>query len=201
MLRPGPLSAQGSTSLSDRTEIRMRGGPRQQAESDQTADVWTYEIRSTPQARVAGAVTKRSDPLNSAALPPTLRRVVDDSHPIRRIGRHSTEPNTLAPETGSILARMREARVADDVERIVLEELNRWYRRRQFATLDRERLAPTGAHAGRITKLDFWQTQLSRRLTGHFRANHVGDQTSSSSDLQDVRIPKVSRPALHAPRG
>jgi hypothetical protein len=36
---------------------------------------------------------------------------------------------------------MREARVADDVERIVLEELNRWYSRRRFATLDCERLA------------------------------------------------------------
>jgi hypothetical protein len=36
---------------------------------------------------------------------------------------------------------MREARVADDVERIVLEELNRWYGRRQFAALDPERLA------------------------------------------------------------
>jgi hypothetical protein len=31
--------------------------------------------------------------------------------------------------------------VADHVKRIVLEELNRWYGRRQFATLDRERLA------------------------------------------------------------
>ena len=57
------------------------------------------------------------------------------------MGVHSSDPNTLAPEAGSILARMREARVADDVERIVLEELNRWYGPRQFATLDHERLA------------------------------------------------------------
>jgi len=36
---------------------------------------------------------------------------------------------------------MREARIADDVESIVLEELNRWYGRRQLAALDRQRLA------------------------------------------------------------
>jgi hypothetical protein len=57
------------------------------------------------------------------------------------LGVHSTDTNTLAPEAASILARMREARVAEDVERIVLEELNRWYGRRQLATLDRQRLA------------------------------------------------------------
>jgi hypothetical protein len=58
------------------------------------------------------------------------------------LGVHSTDPNTLATEAGSILARMRGARVADDVERIMLEELNRWYGRRQFATIDRS-VSPT----------------------------------------------------------
>jgi hypothetical protein len=43
------------------------------------------------------------------------------------LGVHSTQPSALAPEVASILARLREARVADDVERIVLEELHRWY--------------------------------------------------------------------------
>ena len=57
------------------------------------------------------------------------------------LGVHSTDPNTLVPEAASILARLREARIADDVESIVLEELNRWYGRRQLATLDRHRLA------------------------------------------------------------
>jgi hypothetical protein len=36
---------------------------------------------------------------------------------------------------------LTEARVAEDVERIVVEELQRWYGRRHFRTLDRDRLA------------------------------------------------------------
>ena len=41
----------------------------------------------------------------------------------------------------SVAARLNEAHVAEDVERIVLEELQRWYGRRHFGTLDRDRLA------------------------------------------------------------
>jgi hypothetical protein len=59
------------------------------------------------------------------------------------LGVHSTQPSALAPEVASILARLREARVADDVERIVLEELHRWYGRRQLAAVDQDRLADT----------------------------------------------------------
>jgi hypothetical protein len=54
---------------------------------------------------------------------------------------HAADPNALAPEATSILARLREARLAYDVERIVLQELRRWYGRRQLASLDRDRLA------------------------------------------------------------
>jgi hypothetical protein len=86
-------------------------------------------------------VTK--DPSHS--IQPRYRQLYDELLKILiqldPLGVHSSDPNTLAPEAGSILARMREARVADDVERIVLEELQRWYGRRQFAALDRERLA------------------------------------------------------------
>jgi hypothetical protein len=56
-------------------------------------------------------------------------------------GVHSTDRSALAPEVASILARLRKACVADDVERIVLEELRRWYGRRGIATLDRDLLA------------------------------------------------------------
>ena len=38
---------------------------------------------------------------------------------------------------------LREARVADDVERIVLEELQRWYRHRRLSTIDVDRLGHT----------------------------------------------------------
>jgi hypothetical protein len=56
---------------------------------------------------------------------------------------HSTDASDFAPEAASILARLNEARVADDVEQIVLEELRRWYGRRRLATLDPDRLADT----------------------------------------------------------
>jgi len=55
-------------------------------------------------------------------------------------GVHSSEQAELAPEVASILARLREARVADDVERIVLEEFHRWYGRRRL-TINHDRLA------------------------------------------------------------
>jgi hypothetical protein len=46
----------------------------------------------------------------------------------------------LVPETASILARLRDARSAEDVEQIIQEELRRWYGRRRIAHLDPERL-------------------------------------------------------------
>jgi hypothetical protein len=47
----------------------------------------------------------------------------------------------LVPETASILARLRDARLAEDVEQIIQEELRRWYGRRRMAHLDPGRLA------------------------------------------------------------
>jgi hypothetical protein len=44
----------------------------------------------------------------------------------------------LVPETASILARLRDARSAEDVEQIIQEELRRWYGRRRMAHLDPE---------------------------------------------------------------
>ena len=46
----------------------------------------------------------------------------------------------LVPEVASILPRLRDARLADDVEQIVTEELRRWYGRRRLRQLDHERL-------------------------------------------------------------
>ncbi len=46
----------------------------------------------------------------------------------------------LVPETAGILARLRDARSAEDVEQIIQEELRRWYGRRRMAHLDPERL-------------------------------------------------------------
>ncbi len=56
------------------------------------------------------------------------------------IGVHQDTTEKFAPEATTILTRLREARLAEDVEQIVLEELRRWYGRRRLANLDPERL-------------------------------------------------------------
>ena len=47
----------------------------------------------------------------------------------------------FVPEATSILARLRDARFAEDVENIVQQELRRWYGRRRLARQDPQRLA------------------------------------------------------------
>jgi hypothetical protein len=56
------------------------------------------------------------------------------------IGVHQGDTDKFVPELATMLPRLREARIADDFERIVLEELRRWYGRRRLANLDPERL-------------------------------------------------------------
>ena len=56
------------------------------------------------------------------------------------IGVHRDDAEKFVPELATMLPRLRDARIADDVEQIVLEELRRWYGRRRLANLDRERL-------------------------------------------------------------
>ena len=57
------------------------------------------------------------------------------------IGVHQDSVEKFVPEATSILSRLREARTADDVEQIVLEELRRWYGRRRLANHDPGRVA------------------------------------------------------------
>jgi hypothetical protein len=60
---------------------------------------------------------------------------------INPVGVHGVESfEKFVPEVASILPRLRDARLADDVEQIVLEELRRWYGRRRLDQLDQERL-------------------------------------------------------------
>jgi hypothetical protein len=47
----------------------------------------------------------------------------------------------FVPEATTIMARLREARIAEDVEQIVLHELRRWYGRRRLANQDPDRIA------------------------------------------------------------
>jgi len=56
------------------------------------------------------------------------------------IGVHQDNAEKFVPEATTILARLREARIAEDVEQIVLDELRRWYGRRRLANQDPERL-------------------------------------------------------------
>jgi len=56
------------------------------------------------------------------------------------IGVHSANAEKFVPEATTMLARLREARVAEDVEQIIQHELRRWYGRRRLSNLDPERL-------------------------------------------------------------
>ena len=53
---------------------------------------------------------------------------------------HTDDAEKFVPELATMLPRLRDARVADDVELIVLQELRRWYGRRRLANLDPTRL-------------------------------------------------------------
>ena len=68
--------------------------------------------------------------------------VVDILFDVDPIGVHvDHNPEKFVPEATSILARLRDARSAEDVECIVQQELRRWYGRRQLANQDPRRLA------------------------------------------------------------
>ena len=57
------------------------------------------------------------------------------------IGVHRTNAERFVPEATTIMARLREARQADDVEQIIQQELRRWYGRRRLVHQDPDRLA------------------------------------------------------------
>ena len=68
--------------------------------------------------------------------------IVDIVFDIDPIGVHSDHTaEKFVPEATSILARLRDARVAEDVESIVQQELRRWYGRRRLGKQDPRRLA------------------------------------------------------------
>jgi hypothetical protein len=68
--------------------------------------------------------------------------VVDILFEIDPIGVHvGDNAEKFVPEATSILARLRDARVAEDVESIVQQELRRWYGRRRLGEQDPRRLA------------------------------------------------------------
>jgi hypothetical protein len=67
--------------------------------------------------------------------------LVDILFQLDPIGVHSASADKFVPEATTMLAHLREARVADDVEQIIQQELSRWYGRRSLSNLDQERLA------------------------------------------------------------
>jgi len=56
------------------------------------------------------------------------------------IGVHQVDADKFVPEPATMLPRPREARIADYVEQIVIEELRRWYGGRRLASVDPDRL-------------------------------------------------------------
>jgi hypothetical protein len=66
--------------------------------------------------------------------------LVDILFQLDPIGVHAGNAEKFVPEATTIMARLREARLADDVEQIILQELRRWYGRRRLAQQDPERL-------------------------------------------------------------
>ncbi len=56
------------------------------------------------------------------------------------IGVHYDKAERFVPEATTIMARLREARLPDDVEQIIQQELRRWCGRRRLAHQDPERL-------------------------------------------------------------
>jgi hypothetical protein len=62
-----------------------------------------------------------------------------EADPIGIHAHHNVEK--FVPEATSVLARLRDARLAEDVESIVQQELRRWYGRRRLARQDPQRLA------------------------------------------------------------
>ena len=66
--------------------------------------------------------------------------LVDILFQLDPIGVHAGDTERFVPEATTIMARLREARLADDVEQIIQQELRRWYGRRRLAHHDPERL-------------------------------------------------------------
>ena len=67
--------------------------------------------------------------------------LVDILFQLDPISVHAGKTDKFVPEATTIMARLREARVAEDVEQIVLQELRRWYGRRGLANQDPDRIA------------------------------------------------------------
>jgi len=57
------------------------------------------------------------------------------------LGVHAGHGEKFVPEATTILAGLRDARVAEDVEQILLQELWRWYGRRHLTNQDQHRTA------------------------------------------------------------
>jgi hypothetical protein len=66
--------------------------------------------------------------------------LVDILFQLDPISVHAGETEKFVPEATTIMARLREARVAEDVEQIVFQELRRWYGRRRLASQDPDRI-------------------------------------------------------------
>ncbi len=67
--------------------------------------------------------------------------LVDILFQLDPLGVHAASTEKFVPEATLIMGRLREARVAEDVEQIVLQELRRWYGGRRLAKQDADRIS------------------------------------------------------------
>jgi hypothetical protein len=94
------------------------------------------EASSTNEAERRRAARKRYQ-AQYRALYDDLLEILFQLDPI---GVHANSIEKFVPEATTIMARLREARLADDVEQIIQQELRRWYGRRRLSHLDPDRL-------------------------------------------------------------
>jgi len=90
-------------------------------------------VRETEQRRTA----RKRYQAHYRALYDALLEILFQLDPI---GVHAKNTEKFVPELATILPRLRDARTAEDVEQILLEELRRWYGRRRLAHQDPDRL-------------------------------------------------------------
>jgi hypothetical protein len=113
---------------------------------------WDYVLRGKPAVRFIDRVSEAASTGDNEQRRAARKRyqtqyralydqLLEILFQLDPIGVHQDDAEKFVPELATMLPRLRDARIADDVEQIVLEELRRWYGRRRLAKLNPERLA------------------------------------------------------------
>jgi hypothetical protein len=120
----------------------MRGHPRvprQRVSGGETAvrSITGVNEATNPNEAAQRRAARKHFRAQYRALYDTLVEILFQLDPIAV---HHGNAEKFVPEATTIMARLREARLADDVEQIIQQELRRWYGRRRLTYQDPERL-------------------------------------------------------------